>query len=117
MTMVAFFELLLVKNRDVYAVDGDVCSLFMHKRYVVIPIANGYSVMATEIMNNEVSVEENEESEASNGIEKLEISNGTDEVSENSSSMQKDEDGVTGDYCLVNSSLDCHIICMLLLVL
>ncbi|PPD93874.1 hypothetical protein GOBAR_DD09095 [Gossypium barbadense] len=51
--------------------------------------------MATEIMNNEVGVEENEESEASNGIEKLEISNGTDEVSENSSSMQKDEDGVT----------------------
>lgn len=53
--------------------------------------------MATEIMNNEVHVGENEESEASNGIEKLEISNGTDEVSENSSSMQKDEDGVTGD--------------------
>ena len=52
--------------------------------------------MATEIMNNEVHVRENE-SETLNGIEKLDISNGNDEVSENSSSMRKDEDEGTGD--------------------
>ena len=60
-------------------------------------VQTGYSVMATGIVNNEVCVRENDESETSNGIEKLEISNGNDEVSENSSSMRKDEDEGTGD--------------------
>lgn len=61
----------------------------------------GCAVMATENVNNEVSVGEIEELETSNGIEKLEISNGNDEVSENSSSMQKDEDGGIGDEFVV----------------
>ena len=53
-------------------------------------------MMATEIMNNEVGVGESE-SKTPNSIEKLDISKGNDDVSENSSSMQKDEDEGAGD--------------------
>ena len=44
-------------------------------------------MMATEIMNNEVGVGESE-SKTPNSIEKLDISKGNDDVSENSSSKQ-----------------------------
>ncbi|KAK8557696.1 hypothetical protein V6N13_008081 [Hibiscus sabdariffa] len=50
--------------------------------------------MATQIVSNDVCAGDNE-LETSKGIEKLEISNGNDDLCESTSSIQKDEDGST----------------------
>ncbi|KAK8658665.1 hypothetical protein V6N13_036867 [Hibiscus sabdariffa] len=60
----------------------------------MISVQTGSSLMATEIVSNDLCAGENE-LETSKGIEKLEISNGNDELSESTSSTQKDEDGST----------------------
>lgn len=74
--------------------------LFVQCEMLMIFCKQAVQLMATEIVNSEVPVGENE-SETLNGIEKLDISNGIDEVSENSSTMQKDEDEGTGGEFVV----------------